>query len=97
MDKDGVWKLSPAYDVTLSHDSSEPLGDRHKMKINGRQKDFVVGDFVDFAHNMEINHPVHIIEQIQDAIRRWPSYAKKAGVNKSATAAVGNFQDALLS
>ncbi|MGD9159943.1 MAG: type II toxin-antitoxin system HipA family toxin [Desulfobacteraceae bacterium] len=90
MDKDGVWELSPAYDVTLSYNPTEPLGDRHKMKINGKQKDFVIDDFIDVARNMEINNPEKIIEQVHDSIGRWPSFAKEAGVNKNVATAVGN-------
>ena len=90
MDKDSLWKLSPAYDVTFSYDSTELLGDRHKMKINGKQKDFAIDDFLDVARNMEINRPDDIIKQVYDSTSRWESFARKAGVKKKVATAIGN-------
>lgn len=80
MDKEGTWSLSPAYDVTLSYDSVEMLGDRHKIKINGKQSDFTDQDFIEVANNMCINKPDQIIEEITENIRNWPSFAREAGV-----------------
>ncbi|MDX2512982.1 MAG: type II toxin-antitoxin system HipA family toxin [Desulfobacterales bacterium] len=82
MDADGVWKLSPAYDMTFSYSSIELFGDQHKMKINNKRKDFTGGDFLNVAKSMEINKPNKIIDQIIEAVTCWPDHAKKAGVNE---------------
>lgn len=90
MDKDGVWQLAPAYDVTLSYDSTELLGSRHKMRINGKQKDFTTDDFVTVAHNMGINKPDMIIEKVIDTVDQWPAYAQQAGVAPDISKFVGD-------
>ena len=80
MDKDGVWKLSPAYDITLSSDSAELFGDQHKMTINGKQKDITIEDLFIIAKNMEIKKGNKIIEQVRDSVARWDNFAIQAGV-----------------
>jgi serine/threonine-protein kinase HipA len=83
--KDGAWELSPAYDVTFTYDRDELLGDRHKMKINGRQKNFTMEDFLEVAENMEIKRAEDIINQILESVEQWPDFAKQAGVRQTVT------------
>lgn len=90
MDKNGLWDLSPAYDVNFSYSSEDLLGDRHKMTINGKQKNFIVDDFLAVAENMEINHPQEILENILETVLEWPKFAKEAGVQESMTKAIGD-------
>jgi len=84
MDRDGSWHLSPAYDITFSYCSEDLLGDRHKMKINGKQHDFTMEDFLTVADSMGIKRSREIIEQILGAVTEWPEFAQKAGVNRAA-------------
>jgi serine/threonine-protein kinase HipA len=90
MDKDGVWKLSPAYDVMFSHSHDDLLGDRHKMTINGKQNDLTIDDFLDVANNMEINKAEEIIAEILDVVARWPEFAKQAEVKPGVSKYVGS-------
>jgi len=90
MDKTGVWKLSPAYDITFTYDPGELFGDRHKMKINGKQQGVAPDDFLQVADNMGINKPHEIIEQVLDAASRWPDFAKQAGVRPEAVKFIQN-------
>jgi serine/threonine-protein kinase HipA len=92
MDKDGVWTLSPAYDITFSYNLDDMLGDRHKMTINGKQNDLTNNDFLDVAHNMEINKPEEIIKEILEVVGRWPDFAKQAGVKPEVSKYVGSLQ-----
>jgi serine/threonine-protein kinase HipA len=80
MDKDGVWKLSPGYDITLSSDSAELFGDLHKMTINGKQKNITIEDLLNVAKNMEIKKGNKIIEQVRDSVARWDTFAGQAEV-----------------
>lgn len=79
MDKDGVWKLFPAYDITLSSDSEELFGDQHKMTINGKQKDITIDDLLIVAKNMEIKKGNKIIQQAKNSVARWDTFAGQAG------------------
>ncbi len=80
MGKNGVWMLSPAYDITLSSNSAELFGDQHKMTVNGKQKDITVDDLLTVAKNVEIKKGKQIIEQVADSVRRWDTFADQAGV-----------------
>ncbi len=82
LEKDGSWHLSPAYDVMFTHNPSELLGDRHKMKINGKQTDFIMDDFLEVADNMEIKKPEDIIERVLDATGQWHKFADQANVSE---------------
>lgn len=90
MGKNGIWKLSPAYDITFSYNPEDLLGDRHKMTINGKQKVLTTRDFVDVAHNMEINKANEIIEELKDVVSRWPDFAKQAQVKPAVSKYVGS-------
>lgn len=89
MDSSGQWKLSPAYDITFSYNSGDLLGDRHKMKINGKQQNFSLEDFITVAESMGINNPDEIIENIQDTIKQWPNFAQEAGIHKDVIDIIG--------
>ena len=80
MDKNGEWHLSPAYDLTLSYNSTDILGDQHKMTINGKQKNITLEDLLSVAKNMGIKKGNHIIEQVADSVARWDAFARQAGV-----------------
>lgn len=80
MGENGGWMLSPAYDITLSSNSTELLGDQHKMTVNGKQKDITVDDLLTVAKNAEIKKGKQIIEQVADSVRRWDTFADQAGV-----------------
>lgn len=92
MDKDGVWKLSPAYDVTSSSNSAEILGERHKMTINGKQKDITRDDLLAVAKNVEIKRGNLIIEQIINSVKKWDDFAKQAGVRAEVRRYINNLQ-----
>ncbi|WP_051309836.1 type II toxin-antitoxin system HipA family toxin [Desulfogranum japonicum] len=82
MDSSGNWRLAPAYDITYSVDQDNPLGECHKLSINGQREDFVYDDFIDVAYNVEIKNPEAVISQVLSCISRWPRYAEQAGVSK---------------
>ena len=83
MDKNGVWKLSPAYDITFSSDSAELFGDQHKMTINGKQKEIAIEDLLSVAKNMGIKKGNQIIEQVRASVARWDTFADQAGVQSN--------------
>ena len=84
LEKNGAWRLSPAYDITFSYNPEELLGDRHKMKINGRQNEFTMENFLEVAHNMGINRAKDIIDNVLKSVGRWHDFAETAGVRPEA-------------
>ena len=49
MDKKGVWRLSPAYDMTFSYSKSSTWVNAHQMLINGKADEITKDDFMKVA------------------------------------------------
>ena len=82
MDRTGAWSLSPAFDITWSHN---PVGEwtaRHQMSMNGKRDAFSLEDFQACAQTASLNrsHVVTILKEVQAAVEDWPRFAEAAGV-----------------
>ena len=82
MDRSGHWSLAPAFDVTYRYNPAGQWTGAHQMSLNGKRDGFEVDDFVACARNaaMKRGRATHILGQVQDAVRRWPEFARQAGV-----------------
>jgi serine/threonine-protein kinase HipA len=82
MDREGAWRLSPAFDITWSYNPAGAWTAHHQMSINGKRDDFVFADFEACARTMSINrgHVRTILEEVNGAVRDWPRFAEAAGV-----------------
>lgn len=83
MDKEGTWKLSPAFDVTYSHNPHGQWTNQHQMSINGKRDNFTQQDLIEVSNRTDIGHPQKIMDEVREAVAQWPEFAKAAGVNKS--------------
>ena len=84
MDKNGVWRLSPAYDVTFAYDSSNMWLKAHQMLINGKSSDISYGDLIKCGINMGVSKRKcdAIISYIEDVAKRFSDYMEMAGVRE---------------
>lgn len=84
MDKAGTWSLSPAFDVMYSYNPSGLWTGKHQMSMNGKRDNFVLEDFEACAKTVGLKRgrDKEIIQQVQEAILRWPKIAKEVGVPK---------------
>jgi serine/threonine-protein kinase HipA len=80
MDKSGVWKLAPAYDLTYSYNPLSKWVSGHNLTINGKTNDITKQDLLHVAKEMGVKQANKIIENIKNIISKWPDYADKAGV-----------------
>jgi serine/threonine-protein kinase HipA len=80
MNKKGEWRLSPAYDVTYSHNPAGIWTSQHQMSINGLRDGFSTDDLVDVGKKISLKKSKTIIDQITDVVSRWKGYAKNSGV-----------------
>ncbi|MBU1168631.1 MAG: type II toxin-antitoxin system HipA family toxin [Proteobacteria bacterium] len=80
MGHDGVWRLSPAFDVTYSHNPAGKWTSMHQMSIHGKRDDFTLDDLVAVAESISISNSTLIIREILDAVATWPQCAREAGV-----------------
>lgn len=81
MKDSNYWEVSPSYDLTYS---SGPGGE-HCTGVNKRGKNHTKKDFIDLAKVVDIapKKATAIIEEVLEAVLKWPQYAKEAGVSSS--------------
>lgn len=82
MDKDGRWKLSPAYDVTYSHNPAGKWTNQHQMSVNGKRDNFTREELIETAKSISISRPQDIIDEVILAVDKWITFADQVGVNK---------------
>ena len=80
MDKEGTWKLSPAYDVTYAYDPSNMWLSQHQLSVNGKRKEIKQADLLHIAKEISLKKGKAIIEETGAAISQWPAFAKDAGI-----------------
>lgn len=81
MDKDGVWQLSPAFDVVWAYNSSGLWTNRHQMSISGKRDDFTRTDLLSVSGQFGIRGASDILDQVIDTVSQWTTYAKDADVS----------------
>ena len=86
MGTDGKWQLSPAYDVTYSHNPAGKWTSQHQMSMNGKRDHFNHKDLVTLGESISLSRPETIINEVITAIEQWPEHAKNAGVTKEVIA-----------
>ena len=79
MDKNGTWRLSPAFDMTYAHNPSGEWTNKHQMTVNGKREGFVYGDLIAVADEMNIKKGSRIVDQIVGVVSQWKEFAKVVG------------------
>ena len=77
MGKDGVWHLSPAYDMSWAYRPNGIWTQTHQMSINGKTDQITRADLLAVADEMHIKHASSIIDQVVEAVSQWTKLAKQ--------------------
>ncbi|MBO6078766.1 MAG: type II toxin-antitoxin system HipA family toxin [Bacteroidaceae bacterium] len=80
MDSNGIWRLSPAYDMGYSYNPSGGWTSTHQMSINNKFDDIIRKDLLVCASANGIKDGSEIIDEVSDAISLWPDLARECGV-----------------
>lgn len=90
MDRDGVWSLAPAYDVTWAMDPTNKWLRQHQMSVNGRRDDFTRADLEACAATASINaaRARTIIDEVVAIVADWPRFAEAAEVDEAMRASI---------
>lgn len=80
MDKHGVWKLAPAFDICYAYRPASVWVNRQSLTLNGKRENFKMDDLLKVAKEMNIKKAAPIISEIQDVLKNWPQYADRVGV-----------------
>jgi len=81
-DEDGTWSLSPAYDVNHAYNPQGRWTQRHQMSVNGKFEDITRADLLELADRYVVPAPTQVIDDVFEAVSRWPSFAQEAGVEE---------------
>jgi len=82
MNKQGGWKLSPAFDVVWNFNPSGRWTNMHQMSMNGKRDKFDKNDFIEFAKtaSMQKGRAEEILSQVQNAVSKWTKYAAEINI-----------------
>ena len=85
MDEKGVWRFSPAYDITFS---SGPGGEHSTMYLGEGRKP-TIEHLEKLAQKYGIKEYDEIIDEVKSAINSWSKFAKEVGVNTRSRDEIG--------
>lgn len=89
MDERGIWRLSPAYDLTYARGRGYTR--MHQMTLGGKRDGFTRKDLIACGAKMGINkNGAHVVQQVMDAIDRWADHARHVGIPENQIAAIGS-------
>ncbi|MDQ1340027.1 MAG: HipA protein [Campylobacterota bacterium] len=82
MDKNGIWNLSPAYDITYSNGVGYTKN--HQLSLNGKTNDFTLKDILGLGkkHSIKENVAKEYLEQIAEAFSGFKSRAEQLDVKE---------------
>ena len=84
MDPSGNWRLSPAYDVSYSHNPAPGAWtSTQQMSVSGKREDILIEDLIRTGRDCGVatKHQLKsAIDRVIFAIRDWDSFAEKAAV-----------------
>ena len=81
MGKNGIWRLSPAFDVCYSYRPDSTWVSQQALSVNGKRINITRDDFISVAKRMNIKNAVSIINQINNIVQNWKAYAKRVDVS----------------
>jgi len=83
MDKEGEWRLAPAFDMVYSYNPQGTWTSRHQMSLNGKRDGFALSDLVAFGEfaGLKERKAKAVMHNILDAVRCWGAFAEQANVH----------------
>ena len=83
MGEDGVWRLSPAYDMGYSYNPNGGWTATHQMSINGKFDDITRKDLLECGAKNNIKNASLIIDEVCEIASQWTTIAKECNVPQS--------------
>jgi len=82
MDRNGKWRLSPAFDISYAYDPKGDWTSKHQMSINGMRDMFTRKDLITLAAigGLKPARANEMLDTVIDTVRLWPDFADKAGI-----------------
>lgn len=92
LDSNGMWKLSPAYDLTFSYGP----GGEHSTTYLGEGKNPTSGNLLALAKKHNIKNSQIIIDEVKKVVSNFTNYGNKAGVKTSSQLAISSILKKLI-
>jgi serine/threonine-protein kinase HipA len=89
MDRNGQWRLSPAFDVVWSYNPAGRWTNQHQMSLNSKLDGFTLDDLLAVASNFGIKKPKDIVRQVGNAVSGWDAFASEAGLDDAFKQEIG--------
>lgn len=88
MNKQGEWRLSPAYDVCHAYRPDSAWVSQHALSVNSKRQNITRNDLLQVAKQMNIKKADGIVSEITEVVSRWPMYAKQTDVEQKLAEAI---------
>jgi serine/threonine-protein kinase HipA len=82
MDKEGKWKISPAYDVNFSYSPGGTWTNVHQSSIKNKFDNFTRDDLLGLGKTFGIKKANHILDEIITAVNQWSKIATELDIPK---------------
>ncbi|MCX6148329.1 MAG: type II toxin-antitoxin system HipA family toxin [Candidatus Kapabacteria bacterium] len=79
--KEQKWELAPAYDVCYAYNPKSIWVSQHALSINGKRDNINKEDLLIVAKSINIKKAENIINEINDSVMKWKSFANQVGVS----------------
>ena len=76
----GEWKLSPAFDMCYSYNSSNEWVNGHNMRVNGKRTKIDVDDLFEIGRKFNVSKRKQIIDKVASVVNQFVSFAEENGV-----------------
>lgn len=88
MGSDGVWHLTPAYDVCYSYKPGSRWIDTHQMTVNVKRDNFTREDLYAAAKAADVKYPDKYIEQAKEGLSYWEAIGESVGLSEREVTAI---------
>lgn len=82
MNKEGKWRISPAYDITYQYKDGGTWTNVHQSSINGKFDKFTKDDLLSLGLTFGIKKASQILKEVIEAVSLWPKVAKEIEIPK---------------
>ena len=90
MGRDGVWRLSPAYDVSWAYNPAGEWTSHHQMSVNGKWDGIGREDLLSVAGKMHVKHAGEIIDEVCEAVSGWVRIATEYSIPEETVKCIEN-------
>ncbi len=85
----GKWELAPAYDMCHAYRPDSEWVSQHALSINGKRSDIGKEDLVVIGKSIGCSKISEIVEEINEKVNQWNTYADMTKVNISLRDSIG--------